>query len=119
MQMHKLACRAEHMTLPTTSNSNTQSHWGSKLTLNGWFLWAATTWRALSGATCRPWARTVSVRWVCARPGMLAWVLFFFRQDSCDVTQVQLTGEGFDCETIDPEFARFDLGPVHKGKHLA
>jgi len=50
---------------------------------------------------------------------MLAWVLFFFRQDSCDVTQVQLTGEGFDCETIDPEFARFDLSPVHNRKDLA
>ncbi len=50
---------------------------------------------------------------------MLAQVLFLFRQNSCDVTQVQLTGEGFDCETIDPEFARFDLGPVCNKKHLA
>ncbi len=50
---------------------------------------------------------------------MLAWVLFLFRQDSCDVTEVQLTGKGFDGEPIDPEFARFDLSPVHNRKHLA
>jgi len=48
---------------------------------------------------------------------MLAWVLFLFRQDSCDITKVQLTGKGFNGETIDPEFARFDLCPVHKRKH--
>ncbi|KAA6424764.1 MAG: hypothetical protein FRX49_05431 [Trebouxia sp. A1-2] len=52
--------------------------------------------------------------WDCMRkPHAPAW------QDSCGVTKVQLTGKGFDGETIHPEFARFDLGPVHKGKDSA
>lgn len=100
-------------------NNKTQSRWGSKLTLDGWLIWAAATWHALSGAACRSWARAVSVCWVYTRPGMLAWVLFLFRQDSCGVTKVQLTGKGFNGVTINPELARFDLGPVYKRKDSA